>query len=397
MEPSEFRTFHVSTWLPRILWSIVGCGILAVGILLFTLTILSDTKLVKESLISMLEGTVGGPIQIETLNLNLFPSPAILLSGLSFETHEPGIVALHAKQVEVGIGWQSLWDKKLFITRAVIDQPELTLEVPLVTKEEQPVTRQLPSIQEFAIRNGILHLVRASPLSEQDMGLDWEAIQLSVMDGESEGWALINLSARIPEPQPSSTLTLDGTIRLLAKDDTSPNQEDLSGFPAVEVQGQLEVSQFHLGRLVQFLRGHTLEKPVPTRANLKGNVSYIFQQENDRYSFRSFQVSLDEWSFAGQGSIANVLHESPWLNVSGSTQPIAIERLLELLPDDWIPTQIRTFLKDHHVTGTMELQRGSFNGPLDGNGIWEAKGVIALNEGQYLPAMGQPLITNVGA
>jgi uncharacterized protein involved in outer membrane biogenesis len=172
MEPSEFRTFYVSTWLPRILWSIVGCGILAVGILLFTLTVLSDTRLVKESLISMLEGTVGGPMQIETLNLNLFPSPAILLPGLSFETHNPGIVAIHANEVEVGIGWRSLWDKKLFITRAVIDQPELTLEVPLVTKEEQPVARQLPSIQEFAIRNGILHLVRASPLPEQDMGLD---------------------------------------------------------------------------------------------------------------------------------------------------------------------------------------------------------------------------------
>ncbi|MEO8327069.1 MAG: AsmA family protein, partial [Nitrospirota bacterium] len=137
MEPSEFRTFPVSFWLSRILGSIVACGMLAVGILLFTLTVLSDTKWVKESLISMLEGTAGGPIQIETLNLNLFPSPAIHLSGLSFETHDPSIVAIHANQVEVGIGWRSLWDKKLFINRAVIDQPELTLEVPLVTKEEE--------------------------------------------------------------------------------------------------------------------------------------------------------------------------------------------------------------------------------------------------------------------
>ena len=398
MEPSGFRTFPMSFWLPRILWSIVACGVLAVGMLLFTLTVLSDTKWVKESLISMLEGTVGGPIQIETLNLNLFPSPAIHLAGLSFETHDPGFVAIHANQVEVGIGWGSLWNKKLLINRAVIDQPELTLEVPLVTKEEERVTRQFPSIQEFVIRNGILHLIHTSLLPGQNMGLDWEAIQLSVMDVESDGSALIHLSAQIPEPQPSSALTLDGTITILEKDDSSPPQEDRSGLPAVEVQGQLEVSQFHLGRLVQFLRGHTLETPIPTRANLQGNVSYIFQQENDLYSFRSFQVSLDEWSFSAQGSIANVLHDSPWLNVSGSTQPIAIERFQELLPDDWIPPQLQTFLQDHQVTGTMELQRGSLNGPLDGNGSWEGKGVVALNGGQYLPAPpGQPLITNVGA
>jgi AsmA-like C-terminal region/Protein of unknown function len=397
MEPSELRTFPVSFWLPRILWSIVACGMLAVGILLFTLTVLSDTKWVKESLISMLEGTAGGPIQIETLNLNLFPSPAIHLAGLSFETHDPGLVALHAKQVEVGIGWRSLWDKKLFINRAVIDQPELTLEVPLVTKEEETVTRQFPSIQEFAIRNGILHLIHNSPLPAQKMGLHWEAIQLSVVDLASEGSALIHLSALIPEPQPSSSLTLDGTMMLLEKDDTSPHQEDRPGFPAVEVQGQLEVSQFHLGRLIQFLRGHTLEKPIQTQANFQGAFTFTVQQEQDLLDFQSFQVALDEWSFAGQGSIANVLHESPWLKVSGSTQPIAIERLPDLIPDDWLPTEFPTFLRDHQIAGTIALQRGLIGGPLDGNGSWEAKGAVALNGGQYLPAMGQPLMTNLGA
>ena len=372
------------------------CGLLAVGILLFTFTILSDTKWVKESLIDSLERTVGGPIQIEGLNLNLFPSPEIHVVGLSFETHDPNSVALRANQVEVAIGWQSLWNRKLLITRALIDQPEMTLGVPLVTKSEKPTTWLFPSIQEFEIRNGKFHLFHTSFLEEK-IELHWEAIQLSVMELESEGSGLMHLSARIPDPQPSSSLTLDGTIKLLEKDDTSPHQENLSGFPAVEVQGQLEVSQFHLGRLVQFLRGHTLEKPIPTRANLQGNVSYTFQQENDLYSFRSFQVSFDEWSFSGQGSLANVLHESPWLNVSGSTQPIAIERLLELLPDDWMPTQLQTFLKDHQVAGTMELQKGYLDGPLDGNGSWEAKGAVALKGGQYLPAPGQPLITNVAA
>ncbi|MEO6203009.1 MAG: AsmA-like C-terminal domain-containing protein [Nitrospirales bacterium] len=396
MEPSEFRAFPVAFWLPRILWSIVACGMLAVGILLFTLTVLSDTKWVKDSLISMLEGTAGGPIQIETLNLNLFPSPAIHLSGLSFETHDPGIVAFHANQVEVGIGWRSLWDKKLFINRAMIDQPELTLEVPLITKEEEPVTRQLPSIQEFGIRNGILHLIHTAPPPAQKMALDWEAIQLSIMDVESEGSALIHLSAQIPEPQPSSALTLEGTITLLDKDDTSSLKE-LSGFPAVEVRGQIEISQFHLGRLVQFLRGHALETPIHTQANFQGTFTFTVQKEQDLLDFQSFQIALDEWSFAGQGSIANVLHELPWLKVSGSTQPIAIERLPDLVPDDWVPTEFDTFLRDHQIAGMMALQRGSIGGPLDGKGSWEAQGTIGLEGGQYLPAPGQPLMTKVGA
>jgi len=394
--PSRLQNVPLPSWVSWVVWTSVLFGFLVVGLSIFVLTVLSDTSWVKKSLIDNLERTMGGPIQIETLKLDLFPAPKVHLVGVTFETHDPNSVALRANQVEVAIGWRSLWNRKLFITRVLIDQPEMTLGVPLVSKSEEPSTWQLPSIREFVIRNGKFHLFQ-TPFPEEKIELHWEAIQLSVTELESEGSGLMHLSARIPDPQPSSTLTLDGTITLLEKDDTPPYQEELSGFPAMEVQGHLEVSQIHLGRLVQFLRGHALEKPLPTRATLQGNVSYTFQKESDLYSYQSFQVSFDEWSFAGQGSIANVLHESPWLNVSGSAQPIAIERLLELLPDDWMPTPFQMYLREHQVAGTLELQSVTLGGPLDGNGAWEAKGAVALKGGQYLPASGQPLITNVGA
>lgn len=391
---TRLRNVPLPAWLSWVVWSSVLCGFLVVGLSIFTLTVLSDTRWVKESLLDSLGPTMGGPIQIETLNLNLFPSPAIYLSGLSFETHDPNYVTLRANQVELVIGWRSLWDKKLFITHALIDQPELTLGVPLVSTSEEPGIWPFASLKKLAIKNGQLHLLQVSE-KEEPLTLDWEAIQASISELSAEGPWEIRLSAIIPDPQPASALTLNGTITLLEKGAPSPHQEELSDFPAVEVQGQLEISQFHLGRLVQFLRGHALEKPISTRANLHGNISYTFQQKNDLYSFQNFQVSLDEWSFAGQGSIANVLHESPWLNVSGSTQPIAIKRIPDLLPDDWIPTEFQTFLKDHQITGTIELQNGSLSGPLDGNGSWEIHGEVGLEEGQFLPSPGQPLITNV--
>ncbi|MDH5563712.1 MAG: DUF3971 domain-containing protein, partial [Nitrospirota bacterium] len=310
--------------------------------------------------------------------------------------HDPNYFAFHAKQVKVAIGWRSLWERKLVVSRTMMDQPTLTIGVPLVTKPDEPITWQFPAIQEMIMQNGQLHFLQISE-NEEPLTLDWEAIHVTISEPSLEGPSEIRLSAMVPNPQPSSTLTLNGTITQLKEDDPSSTQEKLTGFPSFEIQGQLDVSQFHLGRLVQFLRGHALEKPIPTRANLHGNVSYTFQKDHDRLNYRSFEVSLDEWSFSGHGSIANVLHESPWLNISGSTQPIAIERLLALVPQDWVPAQFRSFLKDHQVAGTMELQKGSLDGPLDGNGSWEAKGAVALQGGQYLPAPGQPLITNIGA
>ncbi len=392
----RLRNLFTNFRFSLIVWGSVLCGLLVVGISLFTLTVLSDTKWVKESLIDMLERTASGPIQIDTLNLNLFPSPAIYLSGLSFETHDPNYVTLRANQVEVAIGWQSLWTRKLFITHALFDQPKLTLGVPLVPTSEEPGIWPFASLQKLAIQNGQLHLLQVSE-KEDPLTFDWEAIQVTISELSSEGPSEIRLSALISDPQPSSALTLNGTITLLEKNDTPPHQVESSGSPPVEVQGQIEVTQFHLGRLVEFLRDRKLETPIGTQGNFQGNFSYTFQEDNDLLSFRSFQISLDEWAFAGQGSIKNVLYDSPWLNVSGSTQPIAIKRLPDLFPDDWIPTEFQTFLKDHQVTGRMELQRGSLSGPLEGKGSWEAQGVLVLEEGQFLPSPGQPLITNVSA
>jgi len=242
---TRLRNFPLPSWLPWIVWFSVVCGFLAVGISFFILTVLSDTRWVKESLIDSLERTMGGPIQIETLKLDLFPAPKVHLAGLSFETHDPNSVALRANQVEVAIGWQSLWNTKLYITRALIDQPEMTLGVPLVTKSEEPTTWLFPAIQEFEIRNGKFHLFHTS-FPEEKIELHWEAIQLSVMELESEGSGLMHLSARIPDPQPSSTLTLDGTIKLLKKMRPHPTKMTYRVFLLWKSKGNLKFLNFIL-------------------------------------------------------------------------------------------------------------------------------------------------------
>lgn len=163
----------------------------------------------------------------------------------------------------MAVDWKSFWNENPSISRIILDQPELTLELPLAPTPEEPMGWQFPAIQQLVFRNGKFHLLHKFS-DETTQALDWEMIQLTVTQAEKEGPSLIRLSARIPNPQLSSALTLNGMLELLEKDGASPNQEELSGFPAMKVQGKLEVSQYHLGRLVQFLRGHALETPIQT-------------------------------------------------------------------------------------------------------------------------------------
>ena len=364
------------------------------GVSLFTLTVLSDTEWVKESLIEQLQPIMGGPIQIETLNLDLFPSPAANLEGLAFETQTPNIVAFRAKRVEVGIGWQSLWQRNLLVNHIMIDEPDLAIAIPLVTTPEEPITEPLPAIRKMGIRNGQIHLLRKSA-SQTTLALNWEAVHFTITEAATGGPYSIHLSTQIPDPKLSSALTLNGKLTFLESNEASHLNKEFTPIPPIKIQGQIEGSHLNLGRLVQFINGRALEQPIHAQANVQGNFLYTFQEDTDYLDVPDFQISIDDWTLTGQARIADMLYESTRLHISGSSSPLVIKRLSSLFPPDWIPEGVRTILSDHQVVGSLALERGSFHIPLSENDSWDAEGILRVKDGQFLPSPGQPLLTDV--
>ena len=158
--------------------------------------------------------------------------------------------------------------------------------------------------------------------------------------------------------------------------------------PAMEIQGQIEGSHLNLGQLVKFINGRALEQPIHVEANVQGNFSYSFQEDTDHLDVPNFQISIDDWTLTGQARITDMFYESTRLHISGSSSPLAITRLSSLFPPDWIPENVRTILSEHHVVGSLALERGSLHIPLGENDSWDAEGIIRVKEGQFLPSPG---------
>ncbi len=302
----RLRTVPVPSWLRWAVWSGVVSGWLAVGMVMFMLPVLSDTAWVKESVIEQLEAMVGGPIQITTMNLHLFPIPTIYLEDVSVQTQEPDAVTFHANLVEVAIDWKSFWNENLSISRIILDQPKLTLEFPLAPTPEESMGWQFPAIHKLVVRNGQFHLLQKFS-GEATQTLDWEMIQLTVTQAEEEGPSLIRLSARIPNSQFSSALTFKGRLTALESNDTPPSTEELPVIPPINIQGQIEGSHLNLGQFVQFANGQRLDPPIHTEANVQGNFSFSIQDDTDNLTMKDIHVSLNDWSFVGQGSLDNLL------------------------------------------------------------------------------------------
>ncbi len=386
------HTAPFSSWLPRVVWGSVICGFLVLGIIIFTLTVLSDTEWIKTSLMSQLEQTLGGPIQIQSLNLDLFPSPSVDAKGVTFETQDSKHVSFQADHLNVGIGWQSFWQKTLRVNHITLDEPNVTIDISLLKSSEEPSTEPLPAIEELAVRNGHLHLLPSSE-AQTIPALDVEPIQLTITQTTTEGPSLIHLSAQIADPEYSSTLALNGKLTVLESDQSLLIEDDTT--PIFEFQGHIEGSQLNLGRLVEFVNEQVLDPPLSTVANILGNVSYALQNDTDLLTVSEFEISLNDWTLSGQGLLADLLQDSPQLDISGSSSPLALEQLSNLLPPDWIPENVKTILHNHQVRGIVKLEQGSFQIPLASIGPSNAEGILQVKNGQYLPAVGQPLIRNI--
>jgi hypothetical protein len=182
----KLPTPAVPSWLPWIVGSIVLCGLIGLGLAIFLLPVWSNTEWIKEAVMENLAEIAGGPIQMDTLNLHLFPSPALYVENVSFEADEPDGVRFRANRVEVEIGWRSLWDKQFVMTHVLIDQPELTLEISSAESTDMPPFGDVPEIQGLVVRNGRLHLLR-TVATQTTQALNWENIQLTITELQSAG------------------------------------------------------------------------------------------------------------------------------------------------------------------------------------------------------------------
>jgi hypothetical protein len=382
------------TWLLRIALTVLLLGILIVGIGLVTLPMLSDTAWVKQSLLDMLKTSAGGPVHLDTLEVHLWPSPRIALTGLTFTSETPGTrTSLRARQVELAFAWDSLWQRKLVLTRGVMYEPELTLHVPRVTETKEPAEWTFPSIGELAIHDGRFHLLKESTTGTLTR-LTWEDIQLTV-DGMEPGEApTIHLAAQSPGKDRPSLFALQGIFTFI--DQTEPASAGIvnRGIPPFTVQGHVEISHMHLGQLISFLSDAPQKLPQ-TGLHMQGEYAFTLDHDTTTLAFPNFHISLDEWGFTGRGRITDLHTDSPVLMVSGATGPIGIGRLTTLLPPAWLPADVRTFLSDRQVEGTLELLTGSVQGHLNQQDPLVVEGVVRVEEGRLLTAPGHPPVTQL--
>jgi hypothetical protein len=211
---------------------------------------------------------------------------------------------------------------------------------------------------------------------------------------EPEGAATIQLAAQGPDQEKPSSWALQGTLSGIDQTEAASGKTVNRGIPPFTVRGRVEISHVQLGHLMSFL-SDDLKEPSHVRISLQGEYAFTLEHDTNTLVLPSFQISLDEWDLTGQGRITDLQTASPLLMVSGATSPIAIGRLTTLLPPAWLPVDVRTFLADRQVNGTLELLTGSVQGHLNQQDPLVAEGVIRLEEGRLLTAPGHPPVTQL--
>lgn len=384
-----------SSWLLRTAITLLLLGILVVGVALVTIPMFSDTDWVKRSLLDMLEGMSGGSIQLDTLEVRLLPSPQVQLAGLSFDSSsEEAPVTLRARQVEVAFGWDSLWSHHLVLTSGVLHEPELTLWMPEEPKPREAITWKLPAIGELVIHDGRLHLRKPSTTTIAPMTLSWEQIHLTVTTAEPDGPTTFGLTAQGPEPDRPSSWSVHGTLSFLQPAEPELDFTRDETVTPVQLAGRVEVAGAPLDPLTTFF----LDEPpssVATTTSLRTDYVITRSYDTDTVNLDGLRLSLKDWDLSGEARLTRFQADAPVIMVTGTAAPITIGRLVKLFPPQWLPEDVRSFLTERKVDGTVELVRGSVHGLLGTPESLAVEGMLRLQDGQFLVAEEHPPITKL--
>lgn len=360
-------------------------------------TLFTNSPWVKAPLLKIVQNQIGREIQFETMDLDLFPNPRMELSGLVLEQRNIDQISFQANQIDVELLWLPLLLKgSVVIKRGLIEQPEIILRKKVMEGSKGSESWVLPEIRQLDVSDGRFTILNESN-ANQSTNLSWNNIQIDMTGGE-EGFPVdIRFSGKGAQTDPASTVSFTGILDHYHDSRNFSFKTKRGEYPPLQLNGQVEVTNLNLPQIIKFLDLGLPGNEPQVGANFQADISIIPFGEDYTLAFGNFQTSLDKLVFRGKAHITGLAGQHPAIFITGSSNPIPIETVASLYSESWLPNEIKTFLSDHKVGGTLELLSATVAGSIAKEGQLSALGRAQIQEGTYFPGLRHSPVRNITA
>ncbi len=391
MSPRAART-------KRRLWPYVLAGvgaILAAGVA--WAVYLGPASLTSFAL-QQLERELNRKIDVGRAHLQLLPHPLLELDDLVVHDVDISRTLVTAKHVELSLRVFPLLKKKVVAKRLRFEQPKIELRrdrsgrwnIAPADQEEPAEDALLPDpltmllwVQETTVVGGVLTLVDES----RDDGartLQLSGLDLSLHVPPRAHHVDLRLTATLPSPQASSSLTIGGRMALTDSTVRIGAESPVAQEPTFQFDGSGDLLNIDIRQLAEFLG----PRPVPERlmgsANLRTRLRVVPGVNGYDVVLSDLTANVERVSFSGQGNLSALMSPQPTFSFTLSSSPVSLEQLLTHFPVQWLPGELQKFTVERAVGGTVEVVTASLTGSASPEPHISVTGEFRVTEGRAL-------------
>ncbi len=353
-------------------WILTLCLILMVCLVGVAYVVTFQRDVLQTMAQDFIAGALGERVTIRQIRVEMFPRPQLKLMGISISDPHRAQPIFEASDIRLGINFFSMGQDALTPNMLIIENAHLDLERDEYGRWNYQDMLQGESSNEWgAFLSGYaLEFVNGSIEVEDRLHRDVplrvraEAIELQVEQFVLKGPTDVFLSARLSDRGTGSLLSSYGTIEHIGGFlDGDPTEQPPDLLPQLTLHTRMEFDRHTLLQAADFFKVGEVPRGFQGQTSAQGHLHFAPGVQGYDLVVSDLVVLTDVVDLNVEMSMAGFFHpEPPTLSSKWTSTPLAIQHLPQLLPADWLASEVYQDIRRHVPRGKIQAVSATFSG-----------------------------------
>jgi hypothetical protein len=389
---------------------ILACVVLA-GVFLAFSRELTGQDYLKDFVLEQLEESLGRKIDVRRVRFMIFPSIRTELSDITIHDPQSEQVVLTAKRVDLVLRLLPLLKKQIVGKRLLIEEPMLTLRrneggrwnifdeadgQDDTDRGTMDMMARTFRVKEAKIANGTITVIDATR-SDGIRSLKLEHVEFGLLIRPERGQGELHASITHQSAQGASAVSLDGVIKPAEPPVSLTGEEMGDRVSGYQFEGRIDAADLRIREAVDFLGPRPVSEQLQGALNLKSTIRMMPGVAGYDMVLSDMTAGLGGITLTGHANLAGLLTPQPTFSITFSSAPVAVRKLLNTIPPDWILPQLPSLLADHQIDGNVQVIHATLTGSATTGPHVSTTGEFRIRDGQAVIGRDRTAVKDLAA
>ncbi len=395
----------------RLTLLIILAFVVLVGAFLAFSRELTGQDYLKDFVLEQLEESLGRKIDVRRVRFVLFPSIRTELIDITIHEPQSEQVVLTAKRVDLVLRLLPLLKKQIVGKRLLVEEPMLTLRrneggrwnifegangQADTDRGTMDMMARTFRVKEAKIANGTITVIDATR-SDGIRSVKLEHVEFGLLIRPERGHGELHASITHQGAQGASAVSLDGVIKPAEPPVSLTGEEMGDRVSGYQFEGHIDAADLRIREAADFLAPRPVSEQLQGALNLKSTIRMMPGVAGYDMVLSDMTAGLGDLTLTGHANLAGLLTPQPTFSITFSSAPVAVRKLLNTIPQDWILPQLPALLADHQIDGKVQVIHATLTGSATTGSQVSTTGEFRVRDGQGVIGRDRTAVTDLAA